>query len=364
MALRAASDLDERLRAVVNNVLAGRDAYGVLKLVVRTLLIRRLLTALQKAHYGEGVVKWLLSFLLPYVKRLPFVRAKLRAETEKVRKSIEPTLHKELTEPTHQLPPAAKSESDILALMEKRRELDTNHWVDGRVTGSIYHGEQRYMDFVGQVYGMFAFTNPLHASIHPATRQMESEVIQMVINLYNGDTRCCGAFTTGGTESILMACKAYRDRARAERGVSEPNIVCCVTAHAAFDKACQYFGIQMRHARTTESMQVDLWHVRRLVDSNTIALVGSSPQFAHGTIDPIEDLAQIATARGIGLHVDCCLGGFLIPFVERAGFALPHTVDFRVKGVTSISCDPHKYGFAPKGASIVMFSTHELRHHM
>ena len=104
--------------------------------------------------------------------------------------------------------------------------------------------------------------------------------------------------------------------------------------------------------------------VRRLVDSNTIALVGSAPQYAHGTIDPIPALSDLALQLGIGLHVDCCLGGFLLPFMERAGFTVPHLYDFRVPGVSTISCDPHKYGFAPKGSSILMFRSRELRHAM
>ena len=123
--------------------------------------------------------------------------------------------------------------------MERRLELDTKGWHGGQVTGAIYHGEKAYTEFVGRVYGMFAFCNPLHAALHPATRQMDAEVVQMVVNLYRGGEGCCGAFTTGGTESILMAVKAYRDWARATRGVTRPNIVVCTTAHAAFDKAVQ-----------------------------------------------------------------------------------------------------------------------------
>jgi len=119
----------------------------------------------------------------------------------------------------------------------------------------------------------------------------------------------------------------------------------------------------VKYARTNSEMEVDLKHMTSLIDGNTIAIIGSACQFAHGTIDPIEDMAKIAMKRRIGLHVDCCLGGFLIPFMEKAGFHLP-PCDFRVKGVTSISCDPHKYGFAPKGSSIVMFSSSKLVHHM
>jgi len=161
-----------------------------------------------------------------------------------------------------------------------------------------------------------------------------------------------------------MAIKSYRDYARATRGVTQPNFVACTTAHAAFDKAAHFFGVELRHAGYTADMEIDLAQVRRLVDSNTICLVGSAPQYAHGTIDDIPALSKLARAKGIGLHVDCCLGGFLLPFMERAGFSVPHPYDFRVEGVTTVSCDPHKYGFAPKGSSILMFRQVELRHHM
>jgi len=213
------------------------------------------------------------------------------------------------------------------------------------------------------VFTQWNFANPLHPGIHPALRQMDSEVVQMIVNMYNGGPDACGAFTTGGTESILMAMKAYRDMAFAEKGIKEPNIVVCRTAHAAFDKAGKYFNIFVKHARTNDKMQVDLAHMERLIDGNTIAIVGSCCQYAHGSIDPIEDMAKVAVRKNVGLHVDACLGGFLVPFMDKAGFPIP-PFDFRVGGVTSISCDPHKYGFAPKGSSVVMFSNKHLRRFM
>jgi len=119
----------------------------------------------------------------------------------------------------------------------------------------------------------------------------------------------------------------------------------------------------VKHSRTNDDMQIDIAHMRSLIDGNTVAIVGSCCQYSHGAVDDIEEMAKVALRHNIGLHVDCCLGGFLVPFMEQAGFSLK-PFDFRVKGVTSISCDPHKYGFAPKGSSVVMFSNKALRHHM
>ncbi len=360
------SVLEGSLRAAVNALLAGADPYTTLKIATVLISASRLLRAVRRAARCEGLYAWVLSLLVPWLKMLPAVRQQLSKESEKLRHSLEPTMIKDLTAPCVSLPARGETEASVLKLMQTRRELDTRYWSDGRVTGAIYHGGREYMDFIGRVYGMFAFANPLHCSIHPATRQMESEVISMVTKMYNGDPNAgvCGAFTTGGTESILMAMKAYRDYGRSHRRIASPNVVACVTAHAAFDKAAQYFGIELRKARTRSDMQVDVAHVRSLIDSNTVALVGSAPQYAHGTIDDIEALGELAASYGVGLHVDCCLGGFLLPFLAKAGYALPKHFDFRVAGVTSISCDPHKYGFAPKGSSLVLFRTPELRHAM
>lgn len=356
--------VDGALASLCNGAFAGKDPYAVVKRLVWAYVVLRLV---QQWHLmtGEGVRRAVAEVVVRLLKRLPFVQSKLRKEADKVRASIQPTLIKDLTEPRKHLPAEGRPEEQLMELMERRLELDTKGWHGGQVTGAIYHGEKAYTEFVGRVYGMFAFCNPLHAALHPATRQMDAEVVQMVVNLYRGGEGCCGAFTTGGTESILMAVKAYRDWARATRGVTRPNIVVCTTAHAAFDKAGQYFGVQVRKARPTpDTLEIDLAHVRRLMDANTVALVGSAPQYPYGTVDDIEELGRLAAKTGVGLHVDCCLGGFLLPFMEEAGYPLPKRCDFRVGGVTTISCDPHKYGFAPKGGSVLMFRSAELRHHM
>ena len=358
------AEADAFLRATFNGALLGADAYSTIKLLLVLLGVSRVLKDLRRASRCEGLYSWLMRYIAKWLKRLPFVQSQLKKETDKLRHDIQPSLIKDLTQPKTRLPAAGMAEDKVLKLMLERRELDTKYWQDGRVTGAIYHGKREYMDFVGKVSGLFAFTNPLHASIHPATRQMESEVISMVLRMYSGPATACGAFTTGGTESILMAMKAYRDKGRAERGITEPNIVVCVTAHAAFDKAAQYFNLECRKARTTGPQEVDLVHVRSLIDANTVAIVGSACQYAHGTIDNIPKLSELALSYGVGLHVDCCLGGFLVPFMRAADFELRHEYDFRVPGVTTISCDPHKYGFAPKGSSVLMFRTPELRHYM
>ncbi len=354
------------LRTLVNKALEGRavDHYDAAAYALAAALAARIAAALLDADTRRALRHAAAYRMHALLVMLPAVRRQLQKATDDVRADLEQKLLTGVTRPVTALPADGVPRHELESLLEERRLLDTKHWVGGRVTGAVYHGEQDHMDFVGRVYGRFAFFNPLHATLHPATRQMDAEVVAMVLQLYRGGVSSCGNFTTGGTESILMAMKAYRDWGYARHGITSPNIVVSKTAHAAFFKAGQYFRISVRTARTNAQQEVDVRHVRSLIDRNTVAIVGSAPQYATGTIDPIEELAALAVRRGVGLHVDCCLGGFLLPFMEAAGYPTPTRFDFSVPGVTTISCDPHKYGFAPKGASVVMFANAELRHCM
>jgi sphinganine-1-phosphate aldolase len=215
-----------------------------------------------------------------------------------------------------------------------------------------------------EAFSRYALSNPLHPDCFPYLRKMESEIVAMTVKLFNGDPRTghCGTMTSGGTESILMACKAYRDLARSKRGVREPELVVPLTAHAAFDKACAYFGIKLVHVPVDPvTFRANPAAMRRAITPNTIGLICSAPSYPQGVIDPVEELAALALEHGLPLHVDCCLGSYCVAFAGRAGFAVP-PFDFAVKGVSSISCDTHKYGFAPKGSSVVMYASEELRH--
>jgi glutamate/tyrosine decarboxylase-like PLP-dependent enzyme len=174
------------------------------------------------------------------------------------------------------------------------------------------------------------------------------------------DNEVCGVVTSGGTESILLAMKTYRDRARVVNGIRRPNIVLPVTAHAAFDKAGEYFKIKIKRVPIDENYQADINAVRKAANGNTICIVGSAPNFPHGIVDPIKEMSEIARERGICFHVDACLGGFVLPWAERLGYPVPE-FDFRLSGVTSISADTHKFGYAAKGTSVILYRTPELR---
>ena len=198
------------------------------------------------------------------------------------------------------------------------------------------------------VYGMTAYTNPLNPDAFPGIRKMEAEVVRMTGNLFYGDEEMIGTMTSGGSESLILAVLAYRGYARETRGVTRPNIVMPVTGHVAVDKAGHLLGVHVRHVPVDPVTQTPrVQEMRRACDRNTIALLVSAPQYAHGVMDPITEVAALGLRLNIPVHVDACLGGFLIVFAEKIGLELD-PFDFRVPGVTSISADTHKFGYAPK----------------
>jgi glutamate/tyrosine decarboxylase-like PLP-dependent enzyme len=175
------------------------------------------------------------------------------------------------------------------------------------------------------------------------------------------DGEPAGLVTTGGTGSICHAVLAYRDYAARERGVTRPNLIKPETAHPAFDKACHLFGVELRRAPVDPvTTLVDVAWVADHIDDQTIAVIGSACNYGYGTIDPIEELGALTSSKGVGLHVDGCLGGFILPFGQELGYDIP-LFDFRVPGVTSISADTHKYGYAFKGTSTLLFRDKKYR---
>ncbi|XP_063814863.1 sphingosine-1-phosphate lyase 1 [Pseudophryne corroboree] len=296
------------------------------------------------------------------IKRLPFIGSKIQKELDK---ALNEMAHVVLNVKggmsfVTALPHTGLKQEQVMEKLKEYSALGEVSWEQGKVSGAVYSGDERLTQLFVKVYEEFAWSNPLHPDIFPGVRKMEAEVVRMACTLFNGGPDTCGAVTSGGTESILMACKAYRDLAL-ENGIKHPEIIAPVSAHAAFDKAAHYFGMKMVHIPLCKkTMKVDVKAMRRAISKNTVMLVCSAPQFPHGVIDPIEDVAKLALKYQIPFHVDACLGGFLIVFMEKAGFPLP-PFDFRVKGVTSISADTHKYGYAPKGSSVILYRNKDYR---
>ncbi|KXX79979.1 Sphingosine-1-phosphate lyase [Madurella mycetomatis] len=293
--------------------------------------------------------------------RMPGVRTQVRKQVDDALSKMQSKLVPANATRYLTLPKEGWAEEAVRKELEALANMDHTRWEDGYVSGAVYHGEDDLLRLQTEAYGKFTVANPIHPDVFPGVRKMEAEVVAMVLSLFNAPPGAAGVSTSGGTESILMACLSARQKAYVERGVTEPEMILPETAHTAFRKAGEYFKIKIHVVSCpAPSYQVDVRRVARLVNSNTILLVGSAPNFPHGIIDDIAVLSKLALKRRLPLHVDCCLGSFLVPFLDKAGFeTVPF--DFRLKGVTSISCDTHKYGFAPKGNSTVLYRTQALR---
>ncbi|MFT4627143.1 MAG: sphinganine-1-phosphate aldolase [Myxococcota bacterium] len=242
----------------------------------------------------------------------------------------------------------------LLAEMRSMKGGDAD-FKGGRTWSMVYWPGDAHHHVTEQANNLFLATNGLNPFAFQSLRRMEREVVQMTADLLNGPTTAVGTMTSGGTESILLAVQAYRDRARTRwPWIRHPEIVVPETIHVAFDKAAHYFGVRLRKVAVGPDKRADVRAMRRAIGRNTIAIAASAPQYAHGVVDPIEELGAIALKKRLPFHVDGCFGGFLLPFLERLGHPLPRW-DFRVPGVTSISADVHKYGYAPKGASVLVY---------
>ncbi len=262
------------------------------------------------------------------------------------------------------LPEKGRPRKEILAELASMAKEEDAFWETGKCSGTMYCGDHEHYAFMNDAYGMFAHVNPLQRDMCPSQTKFEGEIIAMTLDLFHAeaatDSEPVGLVTTGGTGSILHAMISYRERGE-QRGVTKPNVIKPESGHPAFDKGCHLFGIEVRNARVDPvSLQVDVGSVAELIDDNTIALVGSACNYGYGTIDPIEALSELALEHGIGLHVDGCLGGWILPFGQELGYDIPN-FDFRVPGVTSISADTHKYGYAFKGTSVLAFRDKALR---
>jgi len=305
-----------------------------------------------------------LAFAEKQMKNIPGVSQRLEGEYAEIMVELERSVkpYKNKFDAFTQIPAVGRDHADILRDMEAMRELEESHWKDGFISGAVYHGDQNHIDFLNQVYAINSQSNPLHADVWPSANKFESEIVAMTGNMLGGEGQdVCGTLSSGGTESIMLAMKTYRDWAREKKGITKPEMIVPVTAHAAFDKASQYFNIKTIHIPMDENFRADVNAAKKAITANTIVIVGSAPTFPHGAIDPIVELSELARQHNIGFHTDACLGGFVLPWAEKLGYPVP-PFDFRLPGVTSMSADTHKYGYAAKGTSVVLYRGQELRH--
>ncbi|KAH0623544.1 hypothetical protein JD844_006409 [Phrynosoma platyrhinos] len=368
-----------KTRNDVNEKCAGIEPWQLIASTVATTLLLVWLHAFlfQPESLTSRFKQWFFRFL----RKLPIIGTEIRKHMNKTVDDMASSLSflQDKKGYIKTLPAKGLSQPEVLKMMKEYNAMGDVRWKDGRVSGTVYSGEEKLTDLLVKldsidkivqeqasinlalapliaevreqmcdlaklVYEEFAWSNPLHPDIFPGLRKMEAEVVRMACTLFHGGPNSCGTMTSGGTESILMACKAYRNMAY-EKGIKHPEMLVPKSVHAAFDKAAHYFGMKIVHIPLTKSMQVDVKAMKRAISKNTAMLVCSAPQFPHGVMDPVEEVAKLAREYNIPLHVDACLGGFLIVFMEKAGFPLKHRFDFQVEGVTSISADTHKENY-------------------
>ncbi len=293
--------------------------------------------------------------------RIPRLRRRLDREYETMLASV-PGVVVGADVPVYaELPTAPRSRDEILADIAAIAAVEEADWSEGRASGAVYHGDADHIDFLNQVYALQSQSNPLHIDLWPSGMKFEAEVVAMTAGMLGAAETAdeiVGTVTSGGTESIIMAMKTYRDRA----GIAQPEMVLPDSAHVAFDKAAQYFGYRQVRVPVGADYAADVDAMAHAISKRTVVVVGSAPGFPHGIVDPIPELSDMARERGIGFHTDACLGGFVLPWAEQLGYDVPR-FDFRLPGVTSMSADTHKYGYAAKGTSVVLYRGRELRRH-
>jgi len=261
----------------------------------------------------------------------------------------------------HEIPATGRSPEEVLAELRAKGEHDTD-WRGGKVFSLVYHAGEEHEKLLLDAHAMYASANLLNPMAFKSLKQMENELVEMAGRLFHC-SGAVGAVTSGGTESLLVMVAAYRDRARREKPwIRRPQLVVPSTIHPAFDKAAHYFGVELKKVPVGEDLRANVRAMEKAIGWRTIGIAASSPQYPHGVIDPIAELGEIAQRKNIPMHVDACVGGFVLPWIEKLGRPLPKW-DFRVPGVTSISADLHKYGYCAKGASLLLWrSIEQMRH--
>jgi sphinganine-1-phosphate aldolase len=268
------------------------------------------------------------------------------------------------------IPEKGRDQEETLRELSAIAEEEDQKWETGLVSGTMYHGGKEHYAFLNRVFSLYSYVNLIQRDMCPSGTKFESEIISMTGKMLHGDAAkdhnpeddVCGTVTSGGSESIYNALFVYREWARKEKGITQPEMVVPNTIHPAFFKSGHYMGIKLIPAPVNENFEADVEAMRAKITPNTIAIAGTAGTYPHGVIDPIEKLSDLALEHKIGLHVDGCLGGFILPWVEKIGYEIP-PFDFRVPGVTSISCDTHKYGYALKGTSVVLYRNKKLLRH-
>ncbi|MFC2086519.1 pyridoxal phosphate-dependent decarboxylase family protein, partial [Bacteroidota bacterium] len=257
-------------------------------------------------------------------------------------------------------PAKGLSSEQLLIEVNHLKENDVK-WESGKLYGFVYHPGDEVAEVIAKVFHKFSHDNTISPVTFASLRKFEVEIVAMAADLLHGNQDVVGNVTSGGTESILMAVKTARDINREKHPeIKTPELIISNSAHPAFLKACHYLDVKPVIVPVREDKRADINRIEEATNSNTILIGCSAPTYPHGVIDPIEEIGKLAIKKNILLHVDACMGGFVLPFMNELGYPTPD-FDFRIPGVTSISLDAHKYGYGPKGTSIILYRNKDLR---
>lgn len=305
------------------------------------------------------IFKYRKHYMIKFFMFFPYFRNKVKKQVDEAIQKIEESFLPEYQLGLYhkKLPEFSLSKNDIINTTTRLKELNKYDWRNGKVSETVYGNNNEKLQVIEDIYKMFKWTNPLHTDIFSSVRIMEAEIIQMVIKIFTNKTGG-GILTSGGTESIILAVKAYRDYYRKNKGIKYPNIIVSTSIHASFDKVCDLMNIKLiKLEPNVKTRKLELEQIKKHKKSNTILIVGTAPSYSHGIFDDIKILFNYTMENNIGFHVDACLGGFISAFLN-----MDEILDFRNKGVNSLSVDIHKYDYAPKGTSVLLFRDIELRH--
>ena len=266
------------------------------------------------------------------------------------------------------MPEKSTSREEVMRQIKEMHAIESAPWKNGKISGSFYQGDQDHYDFLNEAFAFFSQVNSIQRDVCPSLTKFEGEIIAMTLDIFNGDAvnkrtpdqKACGSLTTGGTDSIYQSVYAHREWGLDKKNITQPEIIIPATANPAFFKSAHYLNLKVLTAKVDEHYLADVQDIESKITPDTVLIVGSAGNYGHGMIDPIDKLSDLALKHNVGLHVDGCLGGFILAWAEPLGITCP-VFDFRLPGVTAISADTHKYGYALKGTSTVLFSNEELR---
>jgi len=329
----------------------------ILLAIIVTALIILVATAVEKI---SRLRRWMTIYEL--LTRIPIVKGLLKKEFTKSAKDFAKDLPTTGLKITKNMPREGVKVNALVKRLEDLSEFELNVKKQGKYSGSVFSTEQELMDLNGDSSNMFLFADLNKPEFNSMANQLENEIIAMLLSLFKGNSNCSGITTTGGSESLELAILAHRQHYKRKRGVTKAEVIIPETAHAAFYKGAEFLDVKIVPINITKDFRVDLKAIEAAINENTVLIVSSCPNFPYGTCDPLKAMAKLALKYDVGLHMDACMGGFLVPFAKEHGIKLPEeNYDFSVKGVTSISTDPHKYGLTAKGIGVLLFGDAEIQ---